>query len=267
MTSKPLTHQRNTLLYRLEQLLEGPLVFLGFVWLVLLVIELTHGLSPALELMSMGIWVVFILDFVLKLLLAPKKLKFLKKNWLTVLSLVIPAFRLVRVVRVVRLLRGLRGVRLVKVVASLNRGMRSLGATMRRRGVRYVFVLTLLVLLAGAAGMFAFEKEVQGGLQDYGQALWWTAMMLTTSGSEYWPQSAEGRALCFLLALYAFSIFGYITATLASFFVGRDAEEKEAPVAGADDIAALRRQVEQLTHTINDLRTLIEKQDREENRK
>jgi voltage-gated potassium channel len=42
-----------------------------------------------------------------------------------------------------------------------------------------------------------------------------------TLGSEYWPHSAEGRVLCFMLALYAFTIFGYVTATLATFFLDR----------------------------------------------
>ena len=42
-------------------------------------------------------------------------------------------------------------------------------------------------------------------------------------GSEYWPKTVEGQTLCLLLALYAFSVFGYVTAALASFFIDRDA--------------------------------------------
>jgi voltage-gated potassium channel len=74
-----LKRQRNTLLMRINRTLEGPMVILGFVWLALLLVELTKGLSPALELASIFIWVVFILDFFLKLLLAPEKLSFLKR--------------------------------------------------------------------------------------------------------------------------------------------------------------------------------------------
>ena len=36
------------------------------------------------------------------------------------------------------------------------------------------------------------------------------------------------------------TIFGYVTATFATFFIGRDAEEKDAPVAGAKDIEELK---------------------------
>ncbi len=75
-------------------------------------------------------------------------------------------------------------------------------------------------------------------------------MMITTIGSEYFPQTAEGRALCFILALYGFAVFGYVTATLATFFVGRDAEDKESEIAGPEDISALRGEIALLREEI-----------------
>ena len=77
--------------------------------------------------------------------------------------------------------------------------------------------------------MLVFEsaKDIKGGFQSYGESLWWTAMLMTTLGGAYVPQTVEGRILNFILALYAFVAFGYITATLATFFVERDAEKRE----------------------------------------
>ena len=247
--------QRWELLLRVERLLEGPMVFLGFVWLVLLVVELIWQLTPALEIITIVIWILFIIDFIIKLILAPSKSVYLKKSWLTLLSLIIPALRVFRIVRVFRFVRGIRGLKLVKVVGSLNRSMKSLAFALRRRGLKYVILLTLVVIFGGGAGMFAFEKG--HGLTSYGEALWWTAMLITSIGSEYWPQTGEGKALCFLLSVYGFCVFGYITATLASFFVGRDAEEKDAPVAGTDDIAQLRMEIEKLTKTVTDLKNTL----------
>ena len=51
-------------------------------------------------------------------------------------------------------------------------------------------------------------------------------MMITTMGTDFWPQTAEGRLLCLGLAIYAFAIFGYITATVASFFIEKDKKSK-----------------------------------------
>lgn len=248
--------ERKEILAQLEDWLETPMLVLGFVWLALLIIELAGRLSPLLETVGVVIWVIFIFDFALKLILAPQKFDYLKRNWLTLIALVVPAlrvFRLVRAVRLLRVARAARGLRLVRVVTSVNRGMKALGASMGRRGFGYVVALSILVTFAGAAGMYAFEKERADGLNSYGEALWWTAMLLTSLGSEYWPRTAEGRVLCFILSLYGFAVFGYVTATLATFFVGRDAAADEAELAGANsiellraDIAALRREVERL---------------------
>lgn len=131
--------------------------------------------------------------------------------------------------------------------------MKSLASTMRRRGFIYVVLLALVVTLAGAAGMFALEKDTPG-FESYGLSLWWTAMRVITAGSEHFPITPEGRGLALILALFGYAIFGYVTATLATFFIGRDAEEEGAPVAGAKDVAALKNEISLLTKAIQDLK-------------
>ena len=241
-----LKNERYELLRRLEDSLETPMLVLAFVWLALLVGELIWGESLMFEVLGTIIWVIFILDFAVAFVLAPHKIAYLKNNWLTALSLLVPAlrlFRFSRVFRLFRLARMGRSLRLLRVVSSLNRGMRALGASLSRRGFGYVLALTVLVTFTGAAGMYAFENAAPGGLKSYGEALWWTTMVLTTMGSQYWPLTVEGRVLCVFLALYAFAVFGYVTATLATFFIGRDAEDDEAELAGARQLAALREEM------------------------
>lgn len=237
---------RNQLLKRLENFFELPMIILGFVWLALLVIELVYQTSPALETFGLVIWGIFIIDFLFKFFVAPDKSEYLKRNMLTLISLIVPAFRVLRVARILRVFRFSRGLRLVKVLGSLNRSMRALSATMKRRAFGYVIILSVIVLFGGAAGMYAFEKDIQGGLNDYGTALWWTSMILTTMGSEYWPKTFEGRLLCIILALYAFAVFGYVTATIATFFIGRDAEDSNSELAGSEQIESLRREIRKL---------------------
>jgi voltage-gated potassium channel len=183
-----------------------------------------------------------------RLLLAPHRLTFLRRRWLTALSLIVPALRIGRlfmVARAARAARAVRGVRLVRAVGSMNRGINALGKTLHRRGAAYVIVLTIAVILAGAAGMYALEPHTAGttGFHNYGDALWWTAMIITTIGSAYWPQTPEGRILAFLISLFSIAVFGYVTATLASFFVDRDASTTGSGVAGADELRSLRNEI------------------------
>ena len=245
-----LEHNRWALLEEVQEWLETPMILLGFVWLVLLLVELTSGLGPLLQTVSNVIWGLFILDFLLRFALAPAKLPFLRANVLTMVSLLLPAFRLFRIARAFRAARGLR---LVRILGSINRGMQSVRRTMRRRGFSYVLALSALVLLVGAAGMLTFERDV-GGFANYGEALWWTAMLMISLGSDYWPKTAEGRILCFVLSLYGFGLFGYVTATLSSLFIGRDAEHEEGEIASAAAVAALHEEIRTLRAEIGRLR-------------
>lgn len=245
-----LEHERFEFVQQLQAWLEWPMIILGFAWLVLLVLEFVHGDNPVLSILSATIWAIFIADFVLKFFLAPHKREFLLSNWLTAVSLVIPALRVLRATRVLLLARAGRGFRLVRVLGSMNRGMRALRSAMSRRGFGYIMTLSTVIVFVSAAGMYAFEREQSGGFQSYADALWWTTMIVVTMGSGYWPQSGEGKLLCLGLSLYGFGILGYVTASLASFFIGRDAETEGGEIASAallrtlrDEIVALRQEV------------------------
>jgi voltage-gated potassium channel len=232
-SSSDLRRERWKLTARLVRGLELPMLALSGLWLVLLVIEFTRGLSPWLERISDSIWVVFIAQFAIEFAAAPSKRVYLQKRWITAISLALPALRLLRlgrIARVARFARAARGIRLARLLGGLNRGMRALALGFRRRGIGYLVLVTVFVAMIGAAGIYRFELDAPGGpgFSDYGTALWWTAMLLTTMGSEYWPRTPEGRLLCLLLAVYAFTVFGYVTAAIAAYFVGQD---KDARVA------------------------------------
>lgn len=222
--------ERWTALAELDEWLRIPMLVLSAGWAVIVGLELTLGESRLLSTLGTAIWVAFGLEFVLRLWVAPDKPEFLKKNWLTVLALAAPALRLLRVLSIFRGgLSGLRAFRLVRLVGAANRSMKGFQKTRRRRRVGYVTVLTLSVTLLGAAGMWNLEPstDVEGGFTSDWDALWGTAMLLTTIGSQYWPITHEARILAVLLSIYGLGVLGYITATLASFFVGRDRDIDE----------------------------------------
>jgi voltage-gated potassium channel len=241
--------ERQELLEQIRDLLDRPMIVLSLVWLVLVVLDLAGYGSRFLEILSYVLWAVFVLHFLLEFVIAPDKTEYLKDNWLTALALLAPALRLLRIARLVRALRAaraVRGLRLLRVVSTANRGLRTARRTLARRGIGYVLAINVVVLLVGAAGMYAFERPPDGGLRSYGESLYWTAMLLTTLGSEYWPRTVEGRVLAWLLALFAFSVFGYVTATLASLFVQQDARAGDSETPSAADLAALTEEVRAL---------------------
>lgn len=245
--------RRLQLLRGLEDWLEKPMLFLSAVWLVLLAVELGWGGNALVQTLSAAIWIAFIVEFALRLALAPQKLKFLAQNLITLVALVVPALRLLRVARVLRLARLARGGTLIRVVAGANRSMNALRRSMGRRGLGYVAALTAVICLLGALGMRQFEGDGPNAaaFKTFGDSLWWTAMILTTMGSQAWPATPEGRLLALLLSVYAFAVFGYVAAALASYFVGRDQEAAQLSRHDAEklraEIRALREQMARLT--------------------
>jgi voltage-gated potassium channel len=253
--------ERAQLLHTLGRVTEKAMLALAIVWIGLTIADLLGKLSPGLVLLSNIIWALFGIDFAVKFIIAPQKLAFLRSHWILLISLLLPAFRLLRVLRI---LGAVRALSLVRILTSLNISIGTLAEAMGRRGVGYVSIITVLVLFGGAAGMYGLENPGQladqgfgatvaagGGFHDYGDALWWTAMLMTTIGSQYWPVTVAGRALCFLLSLFSLGVFGYITAALASFFVDKDRGGAPRPsrdelLAGLrQDIAALRAELRQ----------------------
>jgi voltage-gated potassium channel len=255
--SEELDKERYELLSQIDDWSDLPLAILGFVWLALLVIELIWGLTPLLDMVATIIWIIFILDFAIDIAIAPDRKAYLRNNWLIVIALIVPAFRAFRIVQVLRYARATRSLMLTRMVTSLNRGMKALRLSMGRRGLGYVVLLTSLVTLAGSAGIYAFEKGTNPNLSSFGNALWFTAMMMTTMGSDYWPKTPEGRVLAVMLGVYAFAVFGYVTAALASFFVGRDADSDNAELAGIKHIKSLQEEVEALRSEVQSLSKLL----------
>jgi voltage-gated potassium channel len=253
-----LDNHRENLLEQIERIMRGPMIVLGFIWIVLIVIQFLQGLSSPLKILTTAIWIVFILDFLLRFFIAPKKKKFLQKNWLTSLALIIPALRIFQFVGILRILSATGGLSVVQVVGTLSRGMNALGETLGRRGFKYISLLTLIVVLLGAAAIYGFEENIPAanGIHDYGTAIYWTIMMITTIGSEYWPKTPGGKILTVVLSLYAVAILGYIAALLATFFIDREAEDARSPVPNErsiqkvlTEIAALREEIARIKTT------------------
>lgn len=249
------TAERFELLEHLQAMLEPVMVGLGLVFLGLLLIDYADIVRSAAARAWMDrafviIWVIFLADFAIRFVVAPSKLRFLQQNWLGALSLALPFLRPLRALRVVRAVRSLR---LVQLLGGVNRGMRVLRRISGGRRLAYVGTLTVLVTLAGAVGVLFFDRDAEGAtIRNVGDALWWSAAMVTTINNEKYAVSPEARVIAILIRVFAVSIFGFVTASIASYLVGREAEARAVPGDGdapasvaalRQDLAALRLEI------------------------
>lgn len=255
--------ERTTLLIAVENVLQTPMVILSFVMLALFVAELSLSMSPewhrTINLIQWFIWIVFVLEFAIKIALAPNKPVFLRKNWLTALAVALPVLRVFQVARAARAVKSLGALRVVTVG---NRSIHQLGLLLGRRHLGYVLATVAIVTLLGAAGVYFLERSVpNANLRTFGDALWWSAGTITTVGTELYPISAEGRVLAVVVMVFGVSVFGYIAGSLASVFIHvdqrSDDEERAATAPETEECSPqLLEEIRQLQEQVSQLAEL-----------
>ena len=242
----------------LPRKLERPMLLLSFVWFLVIITELVNGTSPLLLSLGTVLWVSFVIYFSLRLAIVPSRVTFLKRNWLFVLAILVPVLRLVPYLQSYPLARALTatfGMQVSWMFASADQGLRALRRTVGRRGTGYVLTMTMVVILAGGAGMLHFENDSPDpqGIHSYPRALWWVAMQITNIGSGYRPVTVGGHVLCLGISIFAVAMFGYLTALFAAFFIGRDAADPKSEIPNQTSIQQLSGEVALLRKVIEDV--------------
>lgn len=146
-------------------------------------------------------------------------MRYLRRNWLTALSLLVPFLRAFRLLRVVGALRATNAVR---VIGGFNRAARSFDAALAWTRAGYAAALTATAVLLGSAALLMFEVDAPGSrTTDYGEALWWAAVTITTVGAATEPVTLGGRLVALALMLAGLVLLGYVAGVLAAILFER----------------------------------------------
>jgi voltage-gated potassium channel len=201
----------------IERRLDIPMAVLALVWALLVAYELV---APREQLGTLGlignvIWVVFVLEFLLKITVSRHPLRFLRRKWPSVLFLVLPALRMLRVVRAFRAVRVLPAAR---VVGSSYRAVGTASGLLTGR-LQFLAAATVVVVFGGGQLLFVMERGRTGALTSLGDALWWSANASIASNLVYEPVTLAGRLLAIVLSAYAVVVFASLAATIGAFFM------------------------------------------------
>ena len=227
--------RRDYLRERLNRYLDLPLALASILLILIAVMELGGELGEPwqgwLSVLGWVLWGLFFAEFAVKFALAPVKRAYLRRNWLDVLVLLVP---FLRVLRLLRVLRATRALPLFRLLVFGGRGSQGVLVLLKRRRLGQIGLISVLVMLIGAALGFILENGVPGSqMETFGDALWWSATTVTTVASEIYPVTFGGRILGFLLILYAVGIFSYFIASISTVLV--EADVRQASRTGNDD--------------------------------
>jgi voltage-gated potassium channel len=159
---------------------------------------------------------VFIGDFFWRLFHAENKWKFIKWNWIDLVSSIpmlnyFRAGRVVRVIRIVRLLRAFRSMKYLISLFLLNRA-------------KSVFAcaacISLTMIIFSSVAILNVETDKDSNIKSGEDALWWAMTTITTVGyGDKYPITTEGRIIGALLMTTGVGLFGTFTGFVAAWFM------------------------------------------------
>lgn len=186
----------------------------GGVLLVLVVVA--EGVTPRASgwkdvwvVAGWGLWSLFVLEFVLRLVIAPSSRAFLRRNWWQLAFLAVPFLRFLRAFT--------RSARVARAVSTSVRGTRTAGRRLTSR-VAWLAAVTVGVVLAAGQALFEYGPGL-----SYGESLH-RAALAAVSGEPIGGGSAVVAALEIALAVYATVFFAALAGALGAYFLGRNGE-------------------------------------------
>lgn len=191
-----------------------------------------------LDYADFAVCVLFLGDFVLSLVRAENRWRYLMTwGWLDLLSS-IPAIDIARwgrAARILRIFRVLRGLRATQLLA---------GLVLKRRAQNTVLAATLVALMLitfCSIAILHFESGPDANILSADDAVWWSFATITTVGyGDRYPTTGEGRMVAVLLMSAGVGLFGTFSGFLASWFIGAEDDAYDA------DLAALTAEVRAL---------------------
>jgi voltage-gated potassium channel len=166
---------REELRERLDRYMDLPLALASILLVLLTIIQLSAEVNEPwqwrLEVLSWILWSLFFVEFAVKFILAPVKRVYLRRHWLDVLVVLVP---FLKVLRVLRILRATRALPLFRLLVFGGRGSEATLVLLKRRRLGQLALVSVMVILIGAAVGFILENGAPGShIDTFGDALWW----------------------------------------------------------------------------------------------
>lgn len=224
---------REELLHRVERITEMPLLILSFVMIPLLIGPMVWEMSPKEEatfiILDYFIWAIFAIDLIIKFMISPHRLNYLRRHWLEVLVVVVPFFRPLRILRIFIF------------------GSRAWVGARRLVNVDFIIIYGIGLIVIGATVVASVEGGEGASIHSFADALWWAVVTITTVGyGDMVPVTLVGRAVAFVLMLGGIAFFSGVTANLASFLIKSHDTEKKAMSQLVKEVEGLRHELEKL---------------------
>ena len=201
--------------------------------------NLSPGISAFLSVAEVVIVAAFTIEYVLRIVTAPKPLAYIFSFWGIVdLVAVLPFYLALGLdLRALRALRLLRLIRLLKIARySVAASRMSAAFRLVREELILFYGFALLILYLCSIGIYYFEHDAQPAkFASVFDAMWWSAITLSTVGyGDVYPVTPGGRVFTVFVLFVALGIIAVPTGLFASAMSRLRAEQAEQAKADAE---------------------------------
>ena len=159
------------------------------------------------------IYIVFVIDYITRLLLSKNKRYFIRNNKIDLISL-IPFNAIFKSLRILKLNRLLKLGRLVKISVLFARFKDDSKLFFKTNHFGYVLITTIILILLGAFAISYLEN------MDIGDSIWWSFVTTTSVGyGDIYPTTNLGRIIAVLLMIVGLGFVGMLSGTIATYFL------------------------------------------------
>lgn len=195
------------------------MAFLAFVSVYFAWQDYSGSLAQWQSWLDTSIWILFIIDYIVRLIRTKNRKAFFKENIFDLLAILpfnsaFRAFRALRFFKTLKLLKVFKLFKLTKVLALIGRLYNKAKRFLKTNGFQYMLALALtLILIAGVLMSFFEDMTIP-------DAIWWAFVTTTTVGyGDISPTSASGRIIACILMITGIGLIGSLTSAITTFFM------------------------------------------------
>lgn len=198
--------------------------FLSIIAVVVVLLKFSTTLSEVqmniINIIDIIIYLIFLFDYFVRFFTTKNKKSFFKNNIIDFIA-ILPfeflstsafgsAFKLIRIISYI-----LRLIGDIKEILFTN-------------GFIYALISTVIVTFLGSIGIYVFEYGDSTTIHNYGDALWWSFVTVTTVGyGDISPSTGGGRFIACILMITGIGFLGMLTGTISTFFFAHVNDKKK----------------------------------------
>ena len=178
------------------------------------------------------IYIMFVLDYIIRLFTRKNKKVFFKHNVVDLIAIIPLGFGQTN---------AFSAFKLIKVAAYILRLLGNIKEILFTNGFIYALGSTFIITIMGSIGIYIFEYGTES-IQNYGDALWWSFVTVTTVGfGDISPSTNGGRFIACILMITGIGFLSMLTSTISTFFFQaiENKKKKEKIMCNEDSIDKL----------------------------